>query len=77
MTFCTQLVEGKVVSYADFDCGVTSYPEARKKVRQTKRERTNLSRSCEQPNCIPSNDQENCFFYEEQTSIISLNPYKL
>ena len=44
----------------DFDCGITFYPKALTKVKQINWGRKHISRSCEKPKCIPSNDQQNC-----------------
>ena len=41
--------EENIVTYVDFDCGTTSYPQAPTKVGQTNGERKNISRSCEKP----------------------------
>ena len=49
------------VNYEYFDCGITFYPEAPTKIRQINRERSYISRSCEKPQGIPSNDQHTCF----------------
>ena len=54
--------EENIVTYVDFHCGNTFYPEFPTKVRQINRERNYISRSCEKPQGIPSNDQKNCFF---------------
>ena len=67
--------EENMVKYVDFDCGITFFPETPTKIRQINRERNYLSRSCEKPQCIPSNDQHTCFFDEQHSSNISLNPY--
>ena len=60
------------------DCGITFLPETPTKIRQINRERKYISRSCEKPHCIPSNDQHTCFVDDEQhSSNIFLNPYNL
>ena len=64
-----------MVTYADFDCGITFFPETPTKVRQINRERNYISRSYEKPQFIPSNDQYTCFVDEQHSSNISLNPY--
>ena len=69
--------ELNIVTYLDFDCGITSYPQTPTKIRQINRERNYLSRSCEKPKCIPSNDQHNCSIDEQHSSNIFLNPYNL
>ena len=66
-----------MVTYVDFDCGFTFFPETPTKIRQIKRERNYISRSCEKPQCIPSNDQHTCFVDEQHSCNISLNPYNL
>ena len=66
-----------MVTYADFDCGITFLPETPTKIRQIYRERNYISRSCEKPQCVPSNDQHTCFVDKQHSSIIFLNPYNL
>ena len=66
-----------LVTYVDFDCGITFFPETPTKIRQIKRERNYISRSCEKPQSIPSNDQHTCFVDEQHSSKIFLNPYNL
>ena len=51
--------EENIVTYVDFGCGFTFYPEISTKMRQIKREQNYLSRSCEKPKCIRSNNQQN------------------
>ena len=68
------LDEEIIVSYVDFDFRVTFYPETPTKIRQIIRERNYVSRSCEKPQCIPSNDQHTCFFDKQHSSNIFLNP---
>ena len=48
--------EENIVTYEDFDCGMTFYPEVPTKIRQINRERKYISRSHEKPKFIPSND---------------------
>ena len=69
--------EENMVTYVDFDCGITFFPETPTKIRQIKRERKYISRSCDKTQCIPSNDQHTCFVDEQHSSNISLNPYNL
>ena len=66
-----------IVTYEDFDCGFTFYPETPTNIRQINREWSYISRSCKKPKCIPSNDQQNCFIDEQHNSNIFLNPYNL
>ena len=66
-----------MVTYVDFGCGITYFPETPIKIRQINRERNYFSRSCEKPQCIPSNDQHTCFVGEQHSSNIFLNPYNL
>ena len=66
-----------MVTYVDFDCGITFFPETPTKERQINRERNYNFRSCEQPQCIPSNDQHACCVDEQHSSNIFLNPYNL
>ena len=69
--------EENILTYEDFDCGITIYPEAEAptKSRQINRERNYVSRSGEKPKCNPSNDKHNCFIDEQNKSNIFLNPY--
>ena len=69
--------EENMVTYVDFDCGITSLPGTPTKIRQVNRERNHNSRSCEKPQCIPSNYQHTCSVDEQHSSNIFLNPYKL
>ena len=69
--------EENIVTYINFDCGITFLPETPTKIRQINRERKYISRSCEKPHCIPSNDQHSCFVDEQHSSNIFLNPYNL
>ena len=71
------IAEENRVTYVDFDCGITFFPETRTKIRQINRERNYISRSCEKPQWIPSNDQHTCFVDEQHSSNIFLNPYNL
>ena len=63
------------MTYVDIDCGITFYPETPTKTRQINRERNYISRSCEKPKYLPSNDQHNCSFDQQYSSNISPNPY--
>ena len=45
--------EENIVTYVDFDCGITFLPETPTKIRQINRERNYISRSGEKPQCIP------------------------
>ena len=69
--------EENTVTYVDFDCGITFLPETPAKIRQINRERNYISRSCEKPQCIPSNDQHVCPVHEQHSSKIFLTPYIL
>ena len=69
--------EEDIVTYKNFDCGITFYPETPKKIREIKRERNYISRSFKKSKCIPSNDRHNCFIDEQHNSNIFLNPYNL
>ena len=66
-----------IVIFVEVDCGIIFYREAPTKVGKTNRERKNVSRSCEKPKCISSNDQHNCSIDEAHTSNIFLIPYSL
>ena len=69
--------EENMVTYVDFDCGITFFPENPTKFTQIKREQNYISRSCEKPQCIPSNDQHICVVDELHSSNIFMNPYNL
>ena len=69
--------EEDIVTYEDFDCGVTFYPASPTKIRQINLERNYISRSCEKSKCIPSNDRRNCFIDKQHNCNIFLNPYNL
>ena len=69
--------EENMVTYVDFDCGITFFPENPTKVRQINREQNNISRSCEKNQCIPSNDQHTCIVDELHSSNTFMNPYNL
>ena len=66
-----------MVPYVDFDCEITFFPETPTQIRQINRERNYISRSCEKPQCSPSNDQHTCVVDEQHSSNIFLNPYNL
>ena len=66
-----------IVTYIKFDCAITFLPETPTKISQIKREWKYISRSCEKPHCIPSNDQHTCFVDDQHSSNIFLNPYNL
>ena len=67
--------EENMVTYVDFDCGITFFAENPTKFRQINREQKYISKSCEKPQCIPSNDQHICAVDEPLSSNILLNPY--
>ena len=69
--------EENIVTYLDFDCGITFLPETPTKIRHINRERNYISRSCEKLQCILSNDQHICSVDEQHSSNIFLNPYNL
>ena len=68
--------EENMVTYIDYDCGITFSPETPTKIRQINRERNYISRSSGKPQCIPSNDQHTCFVDEQHSSNI-FHPYNL
>ena len=69
--------EENMVTYVDFDCGITFFPETTTKIRQIK-PRTELQfHILWKPQCIPSNDQHTCFVDEQHSSNSFLNPYNL
>ena len=41
--------EENIVTYINYDCGITFLPETPTKIRQINRERKYVSRSCEKP----------------------------
>ena len=67
--------EENIMNFVDIDCGITFYPETPTKITQINRKRNYISRSCEKPKCIPSNDQHNYSFDEQHSSNFFLNPY--
>ena len=69
--------EENIVISVDFDCGITFFYESPTKFRQINRERNYISRSCENPQCIPSKDQHICSVDEQHSFNIFLNPYNL
>ena len=69
--------EENIVTYVDFDCGITFLPETPTKIRQLNRERNYITRSCEKPQCIPRNDQHFCPVDEQHSSNIFLTPFNL
>ena len=69
--------EENMLTYVDFDCGITFFSETPTKIRQINREQNYISISYEKPQCIPSNDQHTWFVDEQHSSNISLNPYNL
>ena len=69
------LDEEDMMTYVDFDCGITFLPETPTKIRQINRKRNYISRSCEKPHYIPSNNQHTCCVDEQHSSNISLNSY--
>ena len=68
------LDEDNIVTYVDFDCGITFYPETPTKIRQINGEQNYISRTCGKSKFIPSNDQHNCSFNEQHSSKNYLNP---
>ena len=67
--------EENIVTYVDFDCGITFFPETPTEIRQINRDQNYISRSCEKSQYIPSNDQNICSIDEQHSSDILLNPY--
>ena len=65
--------EEDIVTYEDFDCGITFYTATPTKIRQNNRERNYISSSRENSKCIPSNDRHNCFIDEQHNFNIFLN----
>ena len=69
--------EENMVTFVDFHCGNTFLPGIPTKFRQVDRERNHLSRSCEKPQCIPTNNQHTCSVDDQHSSNIFVNPYNL
>ena len=69
--------EENIVTYVDFDCGITFLPETLTKIRQINRERNYICRSCEKPQCIASNNQHVCPVDEQHSSNFFLTLYIL
>ena len=69
--------EENIVTYVDFDCGITFLPETLTKIKQINRERIYISRSCKKPQYIPSNDQHVCPVDDQHSYNIFLTPYIL
>ena len=67
--------ENNVATYVDFDCGNTFYTETPTKMRKINRKRNHISKTCEKPKTIRSNDQHKCSIDEEQNYLVYLNPY--
>ena len=67
------LDEENMVTYVDFDCGITFFPKTPTKIRRIIRERNYISSSCEKPQC----NQHTCFVEKQLSSTIFLNAYKL
>ena len=68
--------EEEIVTYEDFDCGITFYPETPTKFKEINRERNYISRYCEKTKCISSYDRLSCVIVVQHNSTIFLNPYK-
>ena len=68
-----------IVSYVDFDCGITFYPETLSKIRQIKREQNYISRSCKKHKYTSGSNQLNCSIDKQHSCNcnIFLNPYNL
>ena len=66
--------EKNLVTYVDFDCGITFFPETPTKIREINRERNYSSRFCEKPQCLI---MHTCFVDEQHSSNIFLNPHNL
>ena len=71
------LDEEDILTYEEFDCGITFYPETPTKIREVNIERNYISRSWDKSKWIPINDRHNCFIDEQHNSNIFLNPYNL
>ena len=51
--------EENMVTYVEFDCGITFFPETPTEIRQINRERNHISRSCEKPS-VHSQQRSTC-----------------
>ena len=69
--------EENILTYVNFDRGITFYPGTPSKISQTNRERNYISRTFEKPNCIASNDRPNCSVNKKHSSNNFLNTYNL
>ena len=69
--------EENMVTNVDSDCGIMFFPKTPTKIRQINRERNKISRSCEKPHSIPSNEQHTCSADKQHSSNIFLSPYNL
>ena len=67
--------EENIVTYRDFDCGITFYPETPTKIRQIKQEQKYISISCEKPKCTRGSNHLNCSIDGQHSSNVFLNPY--
>ena len=66
-----------ILTYVNFVCGITFYPEPHRKNRQINLERIYNSRSCKKPKCFPISHQYNCTVVERHSSKNVLDPYML
>ena len=64
-----------MTSYTSLTMRKTFFTETPTNIRQSNRERNNISRSCEKPQPIPSNNQHTYSVDEQHSSNIFLNPY--
>ena len=69
--------EENMVTYIDIVCGITFFSETPTEFRQIKRGQNYNSRSCEERQCIPSNDQRTSSVDEQHSSFIFLKPNNL
>ena len=69
--------EENIVTFVDFDCGITFYTERPTKNRLITRERNHICRSFEKSSFTPGNRQHNCFFDKQHSCNIFLDPYNL
>ena len=69
--------EENMVSYVDFDCGITFFPETPTKIKQINRERNYISRFHKKSQYIASNDHHTSSVDNQHSFKIFLNPDNL
>ena len=70
------LIQDEIIgTYVHFVFAFTFFSGAATKFKHINREQRKISRSCENPKCVPINNQRICFVVEEQSSNSFLDPY--